>query len=175
MKTPEEIKKLKEGLKSCSSDECHGDHGDCPYKNNVFCMMTMAGEAMAYIEQLEERISLNSMRDAIYEDAVAHGLWESTDYTVKECIEEARREGEPADQEEMMRGWAMETIRREVNELEDASADAEAYADELADVIIASLSVAGKQGIDIDAAVRRKMEINRARPWKHGKEEQGNA
>lgn len=62
MKTPEEIKNIKEGLKSCSSDECHGDHGDCPYKNNVFCMMTMAGEAMAYIEQLEERISLNSMR-----------------------------------------------------------------------------------------------------------------
>lgn len=175
MKTPEEIKKLKEGLKSCSSDECHGDHGDCPYKNNVFCMMTMAGEAMAYIEQLEERISLNSMRDAIYEDAVAHGLWEGTDCVVKECIDAAIQEGEPADQEEMMRGWAMETIRREVNELEDASADAEAYADELADVIIASLSVAGKQGIDIDAAVRRKMEINRARPWKHGKEEQGNA
>ena len=130
---------------------------------------------MAYIEQLEERISLNSMRDAIYEDAVAHGLWEGTDCVVKECIDAAIQEGEPADQEEMMRGWAMETIRREVNELEDASADAEAYADELADVIIASLSVAGKQGIDIDAAVRRKMEINRARPWKHGKEEQGNA
>ena len=175
MKTPEEIKKLKEGLKSCSSDECHGDHGDCPYKNNVFCIMTMAGEAMAYIEQLEERISLNSMRDAIYEDAEAHGLWESTDYTVKECIDSAIQEGEQADQEEMMRGWAMETIRREANELEDASADAEAYAEELADVIIASLSVAGKLGIDIDAAVRRKMEINRARPWKHGKEDQGNA
>ena len=58
MKTPDEIKKIKEGLKSCSSDECHGDNGDCPYKNNVFCMMTMAGEAMAYIEQLEERIDL---------------------------------------------------------------------------------------------------------------------
>ena len=115
-------------------------------------------------------LTLNTLRDAIYEDAVAHGLWEKTDYTVKECIEAARQEGEPADQEEMMRGWAMETIRREVNELEDASADAEAYADELADVIIASLSVAGKQGIDIDAAVRRKMEINRARSWKHGKE-----
>ena len=119
-------------------------------------------------------LTLNTLRDAIYEDAVAHGLWEKTDYTVKECIEEARQEGEPADLEEMMRGWAMETIRREVNELEYASADAEAYAEELADVIIASLSVAGKQGIDIDAAVRRKMEINKARPWKHGKETECN-
>ena len=126
--------------------------------------------AMNRIKRAKET-TLNTLRDAIYEDAVAHGLWESTDYTVKECIESARQEGEPADQGEMMRGWAMETIRREVNELEDASADAEEYADELADVIIASLSVAGKMGIDIDAAVRRKMEINKARPWKHGKDE----
>ena len=124
-------------------------------------------------QNLAMRTSLNALRDAIYEDAVKHGLWESTDYTVKECIDSAIQEGEPADQEEMMRGWAMETIRREVNELEDASADAEAYAEELADVIIASLSVAGKTGIDIDAAVRRKMEINKARPWKHGKEKEG--
>lgn len=36
--------------------------------------------------------------------------------------------------------------------------------DELADVIIASLSVAGKLGIDIDEAVRSKMEINKSRP-----------
>ena len=124
--------------------------------------------AMNRIKRAKET-TLNTLRNAIYEDAVAHGLWESTDYTVMECIESAIHEGEPADQEEMMRGWAMETIRREVNELEDASADAEEYADELADVIIASLSVAGKLGIDIDAAVRRKMEINKARPWKHGK------
>lgn len=116
-----------------------------------------------------ERASLNTLRDAIYEDAVAHGLWESTDYTVMECIEE----DSTADPEEMMRGWAMETIRREVDELEYASADAEEYAEELADVIIASLSVAGKLDIDIDAAVRRKMEINKARPWKHGKEKEG--
>lgn len=118
-----------------------------------------------------KNITLNTLRDAIYEDAVAHGLWESTDYTVKECIEETIQEGEPEDQGEMMRGFAMEVIRREVNELDEASVNAEAYTDELADVIIASLSVAGKLGIDIDAAVRRKMEINKGRPWKHGKEE----
>lgn len=121
-----------------------------------------------------KNITLNTLRDAIFEDAVAHGLWESTDYTVKECIEEARQEGEPADQEDMMRGWAMEAIRREVNELEMTLSEEE-YVEELADVIIASLSVAGKLGIDIDAAVRRKMEINRARTWKHGKEDQGKA
>ena len=159
MKTPEEIKNIKEGLKSCSSDECHGDHGDCPYKNNVFCMMTMAGEAMAYIEQLEKRTSLNTLRDAIYDDAVAHGLWDM-DYSPTDCAE---------------------LIHDEASELYSAAMDWEyhvcndnsAFCDELADAIIMSLSVAGKLGIDIDAAVRRKMEINKARPWKHGKEKEG--
>lgn len=42
-------------------------------------------------------------------------------------------------------------------------------------MIIMSLSVAGKLGIDIDAAVRRKMKINKGRPWKHGKENEGEA
>ena len=173
MKTPEEIKN---SLRICSTWETNCE--ECPYKNMkkaISCSAEMKRDSLTYIEQLEKRASLNTLRDAIYEDAVAHGLWESTDYTVKECIEEARQEGEPADQEEMMRGWAMETIRREVNELEYASADAEAYAEELADVIIASLSVAGKLGINIDEAVQRKMEINKSRPWKHGKDEQGNA
>ena len=172
MKTPEEIKR---GLEACRADECHGQHTSCPYDDDFFCIMHICGDAIAYIEQMEKRISLNTLRDAIYEDAVAHGLWEGTDCVVKECIDAAIQEGEPADQEEMMRGWAMEVIRREVNELEEASVNAEAYTDELADVIIASLSVAGKLGIDIDAAVRRKMEINKARPWKHGKENEGEA
>ena len=157
MKTPEEIKKIKEGLKSCSSDECHGEHGDCPYKNNVLCMMTMAGEAMAYIEQLEERTSLNALRDAIYEDAVKHGLWEDEDGI----------------------DWYQEShsmIECEVDELYDAIEDRvnghgdEHFTEELADVIIMCLSVAGKLGSDIDAAVRCKMEINKSRLWKHGKE-----
>ena len=171
MKTPEVIKN---SLRICSTWETNCE--ECPYKNMkkaISCSAEMKRDSLTYIEQLEKRASLNTIRDAIYEDAVAHGLWEGTDCVVKECIDAAIQEGEPADQEEMMRGWAMETIRREVNELEDASADAEAYADELADVIIASLSVAGKLGIDIDAAVRRKMEINRARSWKHGKENEG--
>ena len=173
MKTPEEIKR---GLEYCPKyEDCTMEGCECPYFMNIMCSSDLMHDALEYINELEARTSLNTLRDAIYEDAVKHGLWESTDYTVKECIEEARQEGEPADQEEMMRGWAMETIRREVNELEYASADAEAYAEELADVIIASLSVAGKLGIDIDAAVRRKMEINKARPWKHGKDEQGKA
>ena len=126
-------------------------------------------------QNLAMRTSLNTLRDAIYEDAVAHGLWESTDRYVRESIEENMRDNVPVDPEAMMRIWAMEIIRDEIYELHDSIGKAEDYTDELADVIIASLSVAGKLGIDIDAAVRSKMEINKARPWKHGKEEKDKA
>lgn len=36
---------------------------------------------------------------------------------------------------------------------------------------ISSMSLAGKREIDIDAEVRRKMEINKGRPWRHEGEE----
>lgn len=167
MKTPEEIKK---GLEACRADECHGQHTSCPYVDDELCMMHICGDALSYIEQLEKRASLNTLRDAIYEDAVKHGLWESTDYIVKCCMEESTRCGFPFDRDANLRAWAAQVVHREANELEQAE-EAGEYAEELADVIIASLSVAGKLGIDIDAEVRRKMQINRVRPLKHGKEE----
>lgn len=132
--------------------------------------------AMNRIKRAKET-TLNTLRDAIYEDAVAHGLWEKTDNTVQSIIEyyqELERDNllcVPYDQDEVMRVQAAKIIGEEQAELELSSDDEEAYVDELADVIIASLSVAGKLGIDIDAAVRRKMEINKGRPWKHGKAE----
>lgn len=100
-------------------------------------------------------LSLNTLRDAIYEDAVAHGLWDWA---------EAYRHMPD------LRDSSVDLIRGEVCELEIECGSEERYAEELADVIIVSLSVAGRLGIDIDAAIRRKMEINKKRPWKHGKE-----
>lgn len=172
MKTPDVIKK---GLEVCRADECHGHHTDCPYEDDFFCIMHICGDALAYIDQLEKRTSLNTLRDAIYEDAVAHGLWEKTDNAVQRFIKEYKRLEMynlrcVTDQDEVLRKKAVNVIQTEIMELEYSSDNKEAYTEELADVIIASLSVAGKLGIDIDAAVRRKMEINSARPWKHGKE-----
>ena len=169
MKTPEKIKK--------SILECLGFHSDCedvcdacPYwDEGPFCKGALCRDIIACIDQMEERISLNTLRDAIYLDAVAHGLWESTDYTVECCMERAKLFGFPFNRDVNLRAWAAEVVHREANELEQAE-EADEYAEELADVIIASLSVAGKLGIDIDAAVRRKMAINKGRPWKHGKE-----
>ena len=60
-------------------------------------------------------------------------------------------------------------IRDEVEELYDEAHNENNYTEELADVIIVALSVAGYLGIDIEKAVREKMEINRGREWRHGK------
>ena len=123
-------------------------------------------------QNLAMHTSLNTLRDAIYEDAVAHGLWERTDYIVQLVLQSIRRDDRTtAYRDKIMRELAIRVIRLEVDELEASVEYEEDYAEELADVIISSLSVAGKLGIDIDAAVRRKMEINKSRPWKHGKEE----
>ena len=172
MKTPDVIKN---GLERCKDDRCICD--ECEFSDgNVKKWRSLMGDALDYIEQLENHISLNTLRDSIFEDAVAHGLWEKTDNAVQRFIEEYQRLEMynlrcVPDQDEVLRKKAVNVIQTEIMELEYSSDNKEAYTEELADVIIASLSVAGKLGIDIDAAVRRKMEINRARPWKHGKEE----
>ncbi|MGN0773559.1 MAG: MazG-like family protein [Candidatus Ventricola sp.] len=119
-----------------------------------------------------QTVSLNTLRDAIYEDAVAHGLWEEEAGPI-ECYVLIGDEGEgPIKCYKLIRDEVEElgsaAVSWETDYFEDCSDNG--FSEELADVIIMCMSVAGKLGIDIDAAVKRKMEINRQRPWKHGKE-----
>lgn len=44
----------------------------------------------------------------------------------------------------------------------------EGIAVELADCIIRILDWAGKEGLDMDAIIREKMEYNKTRPYRHG-------
>ena len=89
-------------------------------------------------------MNLNSFRNLVYNDAVDHGLWGNE--SAYQCAER---------------------IADEVDELMDSTNSPDHFAEELADVIIMSLSAAGHLGIDIDAEVRRKIDINQKRPWKH--------
>ena len=117
-------------------------------------------------------LSLNILRDEIYEDAVAHGLWEDVE---KDSIELSEEEP-PSKKEEAYtfhrRVYATKLVFLEGDELLCAAeeSDWDALQEELADVVIQAFSTAGYLGIDINAAIRRKMEINKKRPWKHGKE-----
>lgn len=113
-----------------------------------------------------EELSLNTLRDEVYQDAVAHGLWEDTDRYAEELGE---------DETEKMMFACIEAVKKVFFEADEAleaaeNCNIEGMIEELADVIIQALSTAGYLKVDIDAAVKRKMEINKGRPWKHGKE-----
>lgn len=115
-------------------------------------------DAVRYVNDAPT-LSLNTLRDEIYQDAVAHGLWLDTDGPLR-CVSQI--DGE------------LRELSEEAGNILDVRSDGgdetevwAAYCEELADVIITCFSAAGHLGIDIDAAIRRKMEINKERPWKH--------
>lgn len=121
---------------------------------------------------------LNELRDEIYSDAVAHGLWDE-DYLLKTLVNsDAVRDSGLLQiykivntEQEIRRVHATLRVFMENQELLKSVLDEEEdyFREELADVIITALSAAGYLGIDIDNAVRQKMEINRGREWRHGK------
>ena len=121
---------------------------------------------------------LNELRDEIYKDAVAHGLWDE-DYLLKTLVNSdvVRDSGLLQiykivnTEQEVRRVHATLRVFMENQELLKSVLDEEEdyFREELADVIITALSAAGYPGIDIDKAVREKMVINRGREWRHGK------
>lgn len=117
-------------------------------------------------------LSLNALRDAIYQDAVEHGLWEESDRLAKEAAEDDDIIGEKSFKEKFCK-WheAAHLIFFEGDEMLTAVEEYnwDSATEELADVVIMAMSAAGYLGIDIDAAIRRKMSINKQRPWKHEK------
>lgn len=119
---------------------------------------------------------LNELRDEIYKDAVAHGLWDE-DYLWKTLRSNDVLRDSGALQiykianaeQETRRVNAALRVLLENQELLESVLEEDHFREELADVIIMALSVAGYLGIDIDKAVQEKMEINRGREWRHGK------
>lgn len=106
-----------------------------------------------------QEITLNDLRDAIYEDAVAHGLWDTKDGPTQ-CAWLIREEARELD--DAASNWEDEGV--------DEDEPDEAFCEELADVAILAFSVAGHMKIDIDAWIRKKMAINRERSFKHENE-----
>ena len=142
---------------------------DCNSYGGVRCRACWADDAMDMADDSLE-LSLNTLRDAIYEDAVAHGLWEEQyeGQFINPRVFAWKIESEVDELIEAGGGWYHKICEEE--EEYQLNEKKEAFIEELADVIIMSFSVAGKLGIDIDAAIRNKMAVNKQRPWKHGKE-----
>ena len=95
---------------------------------------------------------LNVLRDEIYEDAIAHGLFEEFDQ-IEDPVKKRRK-------------LAMR-IMEEAAEMYAAADDPEHYAEEAADVTLMTGDVCGYLGIDWHGAVMSKKAFNKTRPWKH--------
>lgn len=112
---------------------------------------------------------INGLARMIHEDADRHGLWDD--------FREAMRRFEDREDStrlSALRYYATGVVSGEVSEMRSAHEDKAHYAEEMADVLIALLSTAEELRIDLGGEVVRKMEINKARPWKHGKETECN-
>ena len=125
---------------------------------NGFCREDKCCGRAPTLKSLLLKQSLNELRDAIYEDAEVHGLWD----TVKES------KVKPL--ENHMRYEAARRVGYEVREAMDAASQPEHFAEELADVVITALSAAGLMGIDIEKEVKAKMAINKERSYQHKEE-----
>lgn len=115
---------------------------------------------------------LNELRNEIYDDAVAHGLWdEEHNHYRAACKVRAEAEELVAESVIMLKFGTHNCLQPRAAEILESKwfNGKDNFESELADVIIMALSAAGYLGIDIDKAVRAKMEINRGREWRHEK------
>ena len=109
---------------------------------------------------------INRLARMIHKDADEHGLWDD----FREAMQRFENR-EDAARLSALRYYATGVVAGEVSEMRSACEDKAHYAEEMADVFIALLSTAEELRIDLGNEVVRKMEVNRERPWKHGKED----
>jgi NTP pyrophosphatase (non-canonical NTP hydrolase) len=85
-----------------------------------------------------------------------------------EAFETAKSKGWHDEKKET--GTLLALIHSEVSEaLEaDRKGNTENFVEELADVCIRVFDLCGSRGIDLEAAITKKMEFNRTRSYKHG-------
>lgn len=130
-------------------------------------------------------MSLNELAKEIHENAVAHGWWEEErsfgeivalcHSELSEALEE-EREGRPcvwymcmknphpsAHNCDMCPYWHDDTC-----DVPNVELKPEGKAVEMMDCIIRILDWMGKEQLDVDMILRRKMDYNKTRPYRHG-------
>jgi hypothetical protein len=139
---------------------------------------------------------LNELRDAAYRNAVEHGWWDEVRHResgggilmergfaeVIALIHSEASEALEGWRDGYATGYTYFTdggVHKDHHVPEDASMGLvwvteygwkpEGVPSEFADIIIRVLDACGAYGIDIDEAVRLKMEFNRTRPFKNGR------
>ena len=112
-----------------------------------------------YEGRKRDMTDINEIAKEIHKNAVAHGWWEET-RTFPEIVALIHSE----------LSEALEEYRSNhgVTEVYQEAEKPEGVPIELADAIIRILDYCGYAGIDIVAALERKHEYNKTRPYRHG-------
>lgn len=118
---------------------------------------------------------LNNLAKEIHQNAVEHGWWEQErsfgeiialcHSELSEALEEYRNKNEHAIRMLPIYYSGGDYIASAPTEV---CKKPEGIATELADCIIRILDYCGKEGIDIEEAIRIKHEYNKTRPYRHG-------
>lgn len=106
-----------------------------------------------------------------HENAAEHGFWE--DYEFAKYITSLGLHGEDGRQGYLNAiGNRLMLIVGEVSEAHEGlrKNDLDNFREEIADIAIRLADLCGGLDIDLEAEILKKMEYNKARPWKHGKE-----
>ncbi len=118
---------------------------------------------------------LNELAKEIHQNAVDHGWWEEErsfgeiialcHSELSEALEEYREGHHPTEGYYKCKADDIDCVE-ECKECQLAKP--EGIPIELADCIIRILDYCGKEGINIDEAIRKKHEHNKSRPYRHG-------
>ena len=105
-----------------------------------------------------------------HENAVNHGFWEDWDCLNGEIYENCTSETQDAMGDNAISTRLM-LIVGEVAEAMEAlrKSDNSNFKEELADIVIRVADLCGGLDIDLETEIRKKMDKNKDRPYKHGK------
>lgn len=117
---------------------------------------------------------LNELAKEVHQNAVEHGWWEEErsfceiialcHSELSEALEEFRNGNKPS---EIYWNFNRNT-KAQYRKIDIGVEKPEGIAIELVDCIIRILDYCGKEGIDIDEAIKIKHEYNKTRPYRHG-------
>lgn len=144
---------------------------DAEYHKNTLIVVDGKNFCKDRFEITEEpkNLGIKGLIKQAHENAKAHGFWNDITKANGEIEPKVIVNGNTAN---VYISQFLLLIIGEVSEATEAlrKLNSENFSEELADVAIRLFDLAGGLDIDLETEIIKKMEKNKARPWKHGKE-----